>query len=73
MHLRLKFIVANQVEKMLRGIQCPLNHLPSCKKQLHFHLFWDATKNDDINEFFIFIQIDINHKYKLHMELQTIL
>jgi hypothetical protein len=30
-------------------------------------------KMNDINVFFIliFIQIDINHKYKLHMQLQT--
>jgi hypothetical protein len=28
---------------------------------------------NDISVFFIFIQIDISHKYKLHMQLQTIL
>jgi hypothetical protein len=30
-------------------------------------------KMDDIGVFFIFIQININHKYKLHMQLRTIL
>jgi hypothetical protein len=45
------------------------------QKQQQFHLFWDATKMNDINVFFIFIfiQIDISHKYKLHMQLQTTL
>jgi hypothetical protein len=28
---------------------------------------------DDISVFFISIQINISHKYKLHMQLQTIL
>jgi len=45
------------------------------QKQLHFHLICDATKKDDINAFFIFIfiQIDISYKCKLHMQLQTTL
>jgi len=30
-------------------------------------------KMDCISVFFIFIQINISHKYKLHMQLQTIL
>jgi hypothetical protein len=30
-------------------------------------------KMDDISVFFIFIQIDISRKYKLHMQLQTTL
>jgi hypothetical protein len=50
--------------------------LPSkSQKQLHFHLFCDPTKKDDINVFFIFIfiQFDISYKYKLHMQFQTTL
>jgi hypothetical protein len=59
---------------------CPmgLKHLPSCKKnKIHpiFIYFKMQLKMDDINVFFIFIfiQIYIGHKYKLHMQLQTIL
>jgi hypothetical protein len=57
---------------MPRGIMA-LEPPPKLQKELHFHLFWDAIKMDDISVFFIFIQININHKYKLHMQLQTIL
>jgi hypothetical protein len=44
-------------------------------KHLHFHIFWDATKKDDMNVFFIFIfiQMDISCKYTLHLQLQTTL
>jgi len=44
---------------------------PSKLQKLHFHLFWDAIKTDDTNVFFIFIQIDINGKCKLYMQLQN--
>jgi hypothetical protein len=46
---------------------------PSKLQKLHFHLFWDAIKKDGTNVFFIFIfiQIDINRKYKLYMQLQN--
>ncbi len=74
-HLRLKFIVTNQVDRMPRGIQWPLNHLRSHKNNYIFIYFGMPLKIDDINIFFIFIffQIDINCKYKLHMQLQTTL
>jgi hypothetical protein len=70
-HLQQKFIVANQVEKMPHGIQWPLNHLPSHKNNYIFIYFGTPLKMDDINAFFI--QIDITCKYKLHMQLQTTL
>jgi len=73
MHLQLKFIVTNQLEKMPCGIQWPLNHLPSHKNKYIFIFFGMPLKVDDISAFFIFIQIDISCKYKLHMQLQTTL
>jgi len=42
-------------------------HLPSQKTNYTFIDFGVALKMDNINVFFIFIQVDINHKYKLHM------
>ncbi len=71
--MQLKFIVANQVEKMPYGFQWPLNHLPSCKNNYILIYFGMPLKMDDISVIFIFIQIDINRKYKSHMQLQTTL
>jgi hypothetical protein len=50
-----------------------MNHLPSRKKNYIFIYFGMSLKMNDISVFFIFIQIDIRHKYKLHMQLQIIL
>jgi len=58
---------------MPHGIQWPLNYFPSYKNNYIFIYFGMPPKMDDINVFFIFIQIDINCKYKLHMQLQTTL
>jgi hypothetical protein len=43
----------------------------SKSQKQHSHLFWVVIKMDDRNVLFsfIFIQIDINCKSKLHMEL----
>jgi len=71
MHLQLGFIVVNQVEKMPRGVQWPMNHLPNCRNNYIFIYFWMPQKMDNINTFFI--QINITRKYKLHMKLQTAL
>jgi len=45
------------------------------QKQSHFHLFGDVIKMHDVNVFFIFIfiQINISRKYKLHMSLHMTL
>jgi hypothetical protein len=59
-HLQLKFIVTNQVEKVSRDIQWALNYLPSCKNNYIFIYFGMPLKMDDINVFFIFIFIQIN-------------
>jgi hypothetical protein len=40
------------------GVQWPMNHLPKSQKQLHFHLFWDVTKNEWY-EYIHIIQINI--------------
>jgi hypothetical protein len=56
---------------------CPMAYESSFKsnKWIHFQLFGMPLKIEDINVFFIIILIQINssHKYKLHMQLQTIL
>jgi len=54
---------------MPHGIQWPLNHLSSRKNSYIFIYFGMPLKMDDINVFiiFMFIQIDIKHKYKLHI------
>jgi hypothetical protein len=74
-HLQLQFRVTNQVEKMRHGVEWPMNHLPSHRNNANFIYFGMPLKMDDINVVFIFnfIQIDISHKYKLHMQLQTTL
>ncbi len=66
-----RFVVANQIENMPCGIQWPMIHLPSHKMNYIFIYFVMPLKMDDINLFFIFIftQINISHKYKLHMQL----
>jgi len=49
---------------------------PSKLQKPHFLMYFGIPlKKDDINVFFIliFIQIDIGHKFKSHMQLQTIL
>jgi hypothetical protein len=60
-HLQLRFIVANEVEIFLHGVQWPESLLKS-QKQLHFHFFGMPLKMNGINVFviFIFIQIDIS-------------
>jgi len=56
---------------------CPMVFEPPSKSQKNymFIYFGMPLKLDDINVFFIFIftQIDISCKYKLHMQLQTTL
>ncbi len=36
-HLQLKFIIANQVEKISRGVPWPMNNLPSCKNYIFIY------------------------------------
>ncbi len=54
---------------MACGIQWPLKHFPNHKKNYNFIYFGMPPKMDDINVFFIFIfiQINISCKYKLHI------
>ncbi len=68
MHLQLKYIVANQNEKTPHGVQWPINYLLSHKKYILIY-YGMPLKMDDINTFFIFIffQINISCKYKLHI------
>ncbi len=70
-HLQLRFIIANQVEKMSHGVQWPMNHNSNHIKNYIFIYFGIPPKMNDINV--LFIQIDISHKFKLHMQLQIIL
>jgi hypothetical protein len=71
MHLQLGFIIVNQVEKMLGGVQWPMNHLPNRRNNYIFIYLWMPQKMDNINIFFI--QFNISRKYKLHTKLQTVL
>jgi hypothetical protein len=73
MHLQLKFIVVNKVEKLPHDIQWPMNHLPNHKNNYIFIYFGMLVKMNDINILIIFsfIQIDISCKFKLHIQLQT--
>ncbi len=75
MQLQLGFIVANQDEKMSRGVQWPMNHLPSHKNNYIFIYFEMPIKMDNKNVLFIFmsIQMNISGNYELHMQLQTTL
>ncbi len=75
MHLQLGFIVASQLEKIPCGVQWPMNYLLYQINEYIFIYFGMPLKINDINVFFIFLFIQMNssHKYKLHMQLQTIL
>ncbi len=53
MHLQLRFIFANQVEKMPHSIRWLMNHLQSCKNNYIFIYFGMPLKMDDINVFVI--------------------
>jgi hypothetical protein len=48
-----------------------MNHLSSHKNNNNFIYFGMPLKKDNMSVFFIFnfIQIDVIHKYKLHMQL----
>ncbi len=60
MHLQLGFIIVNEVEKMPRGVQWPMNHLPN-RRNNYIFIFWGMPlKMNDINVFVIFIFIQIN-------------
>jgi hypothetical protein len=67
-----RFIITNQVEKMSHGVQWLMNHFPNHRNNYIFNYFGVSLKMDDISVFFIFIQINISHKSKSHMQLQTI-
>ncbi len=53
MHLQLRFIFSNQVEKMPQCVRWPMNHLQSHKNNYIFIYFGMPLKMDDINVFLI--------------------
>jgi hypothetical protein len=56
--LHLRFIAANEVEKMPCVIQWPMNHVSNCKN--YFSIYFGMPLKMDIRVLFIFIKIKID-------------